>query len=529
MEPELQQLTFPMRNAKTAQPAATLAAIILLAILIRAPFNFNAGVDEAFYLVVGRQWLEGVPPYAGSFDVKPPLLFLLMAASEAVFGPTLWAAKALTTAAAAIAACGLYLFGLRFLGPLAGAAAAIFYLLSTLTLGGTFSPAELVMAPFTAFAMLAGLAGLPDCRRARFLTLFASGLLLGAAACVKQTAIFTAAPLAFGLLFSRQCTSRHKAFAFFAAGFCFVPIAFATYFLAIGHLGDLINDAALTAIRRASVGYVPWHKAFGLLMAGMLTVLPIVAMAGIFWAERRPLREHPAYRSILFLAAWTGGASLGILVTKGMFFIYTLPVLQPLCLAAGGFVQHVLGRIEPRERRWFAQAGTLASVALYSCYVVSSLFLAGGGNVRAAEAAAALMLQEGKGPEERILVVDRDLLVYVAAGIDPPLPIFHPLHLLCDFPIKGAEAALEDSITSKPAFVVLADPPVAVACEQPSRREAIEARLAQDYCELGHFESSVTGWPGPFTVFGLRGRANAAARDHCSKRQLSPALKPTEP
>jgi hypothetical protein len=62
--------------------AAALAAIALSAAAIRAPFNSNVGVDEAFYLVIGRQRLQGSPPYAGSFDVKPPLLFALMAAAE---------------------------------------------------------------------------------------------------------------------------------------------------------------------------------------------------------------------------------------------------------------------------------------------------------------------------------------------------------------------------------------------------------------------------------------------------------------
>jgi 4-amino-4-deoxy-L-arabinose transferase-like glycosyltransferase len=131
-----------------------LAATVLLAVLVsRAPFNANVGVDEAFYLVVGRPWLHGTPPYGGSFDVKPPLLFLLMRGAEALFGPGLWAAKALATASAALTACGLYLFGRRFIGELAGAAAAILYLVLTLNLGGTFSPAELLMAPFTTFGM----------------------------------------------------------------------------------------------------------------------------------------------------------------------------------------------------------------------------------------------------------------------------------------------------------------------------------------------------------------------------------------
>jgi hypothetical protein len=84
-----------------ARPAGMLAATVLLAVLVRAPFNANVGVDEAFYLVVGRQWLHGTPPYAGSFDVKPPLLFLLMGGAEALLGPGLWA-KALATASAAL-------------------------------------------------------------------------------------------------------------------------------------------------------------------------------------------------------------------------------------------------------------------------------------------------------------------------------------------------------------------------------------------------------------------------------------------
>lgn len=503
---------FSMRNAKHfAQPWAALAAIAVLAIAIRAPFNFNAGVSEAFYLVVGRQWLHGLPPYAGSFDVKPPLLFLLMAGSEAVFGPSLLAAKALATAAAGITACGLYLYGRQYLGALSGATAAILYLVSTLALGGTFSPAELLMAPFTTFGVVLGLAALFEQGGVRARTLLASGLLFGAGACVKQTAVFAAAPLVLALLFNRRGIARLKAFSAFAAGFSIVPVCFALYYFSIGHLGDLINDVALSAIRRASVGYVPWIKAAGLLLAGMLTILPVLVMAGVFWAERRFLRGHPAYPSILFLAAWAGSALLGILATKGMFFIYSLPLLQPLCLAAGGFLQHVLGRIQSPKRRWRLRAGALAAALLYSCYVIQPLFRDGGGNVRAAEAAADLMRREGKRPDDRILVVDRDLLVYLAAGAEPPLPIFHPLHLLCGFPLKGAEAALATAIQSNPAFVVMADPPVTVSCEERSRRKMVEARLARDYCALGHFESSVTSWPGSFTVYGLKARVTGGA------------------
>ena len=506
------------RLAQTcAHPAAVLAGLSLLTILVRAPFNLNTGSDEAFYLVAGRQWLHGLPPYAGAFDVKPPLLFLLMAGSEALFGPTLIASKALVNAASVLTACGLYLFGLRFLGASAGIVAAILYTFASVTLGSTFATAETIMAPFTTFAMLAGFAALLERRRLPVAALLAAGLLSGAGACVKQTAIFTAAPLVLGLLLVQPRGLRLKAAATFAAGLCAVPLGFALYFLAIGHFGELLNDVVLTALRRAGTGYRSWAGAFGILMSGITTVLPILAMAGVFWVERRTLRETHIYPSLQFLAAWAGAAALGIAVNREMTIIYLLPLLQPLSLAAGGFVQHVLARVEAPMHRWLLRGGALASAVLYSCYLSTPVFLAGGSEVKAAEAAAALMLKEGLRPEDRILVVDRDLLVYVTSGAEPPLPVFHPLHFLCYFPMPETQSALADSMESKPAFVVLASPQLSLLCEVPGRRESVKARLSQDYCELGRFESSVTAWPGPFTVYGLKERLAAGTREACGK------------
>ena len=494
-----------------------LAGLSLLTLLIRAPFNLNTGADEAFYLVAGRQWLNGLPPYAGAFDIKPPLLFLLMAGAEALFGPTLMASKALINAASVLTACGLYLFGRRYLGAPAGIAAAILYTFASVTLGSTFATAETLMAPFTTFAMVAGFAALLERRRLPLVALLAAGLLSGAAACVKQTGIFTAAPLFLGLLLFQPRALRLKAAGAFAVGLCAVPLGFALYYLAIGHLAELVNDVVLIALRRAGTGYRSWAGAFGILMAGIATVLPILAMAGVFWAERRGLRGTPVYPSIQFLAAWAGAAALGILVNREMSIIYALPLLQPLCLAAGGFLQHVLGRVESPKRRWLLRGGALAAAVLYSCYLSTPVYLAGGNEVKAAEAAAALMLKEGMRPEDRILVVDRDLLVYVTSGAEPPLPVFHPLHFLCYFPMPETQSALAKSMESKPAFAVLAGPALTLLCEVPGRRQAVEARLSQDYCALGRFESSVTAWPGPFTVYGLNERLGASTRERCRK------------
>ena len=185
---------------------AIMAGLTACAVLARLPFLFNTGVDEAFYLVVGREWLEGMTPYAYSFDVKPPLLFALTAAVEFVLGANLFAAKALAMASVSATAWALYLLGRRFLGEPAGVTAALLYIVSSLTLGGMFSPAELTMAPFTAFGMLLGCLAASTQRRPRLWLSFAAGFCLGAAASVKQTALFETLALAAFLFFGRPLT-----------------------------------------------------------------------------------------------------------------------------------------------------------------------------------------------------------------------------------------------------------------------------------------------------------------------------------
>ncbi len=477
---------------------AALAAIFALAIAIRAPFNGNVGVDEAYYLVIGRQWLHGVPLYAGTYDVKPPLLFLLMAGAEALFGPTLLAAKALTTASVAITAFGLYLLGRRIAGELvqtaarshpharsrrhanfrpvsctrfksllvrlirgkswkrqpqtgqdfprgvlAGGAAALLYIFSTLNLGGTLSPAELIMAPFTTFGMLMGLAALSNDGSQRIYSLLAAGLLFGAAACIKQTALFEAVAVAPLLAWSCRANLLQACGAF-AAGCCAVPAGFALYFGAIGHLSDLFDMAAISALRRTSASFAPaWSEAVRRMAIEALQILPAVILAACFWASRRAPGDRAGYGSAP-LAAWTLGTLAGLLSARAMIHFYALTVLQPLCLAAGLFASQILGRFENPVRRWVWRAVAIGFSIYFSIWSAATLYLPSGGSLRAAEAAASAMRRADLRPGERIFVADRDLLVYLAAGADPAGRIFHPLQLLCDFPLPGADTAFAD-------------------------------------------------------------------------------------
>ncbi len=483
-----------------------MAGLVCCAVLARLPFVHNVGVDESYYLVVGRQWLDGTPPYAGAFDVKPPLLFALMAGGEALFGPALYAAKALAMAAVAATACGLYLFGRRFMGQLSGLAAALFYIAASVTLGGTFSPAELLMAPFTAFGMLLGLgAALSGGRRLRLF--FAAGLLLGAAACVKQTALFDALALVVYLCAVLGPGRGLKAIFWLGAGLCAVPAGFAAYFFAQGHLDALLADAVLAAIGRGGAAYVSWSDAAERFLIDVLLALPLVIMAGAAFARRSAFHGAPAYPALRFLMLWAAAALAGVFAARAMLVIYFLPVLPPLCLASGFYLQKALAGLPGRTRFGFALPAAVAAAGVYFLIGAAPLIFAGRENLASAEAATAAMRSAGLAKSDRILVADRDLIVYLASGSNPPGRVFHPLQLLCGFAAQRAGEALADSLESRPAFIVVAEPFHARGCEEPGRRSLVEETLQRDYCALGRFGNALTGDTGGLlAVYGLRER-----------------------
>ncbi len=467
--------------------------------LARLPFISNVGVDESYYLIVGRQWLEGTPPYAGAFDVKPPLLFALMAGAEAVFGPALLAAKALAMAAVAATACGLYLFGRRFTGGLSGLAAALFYIAASVTLGGSFSPAELLMAPFTAFGMLLGLdAALSEGRRYRLF--FTAGLLLGAAACVKQTALFDALALILYLGASLGLRRGVKFFAWLGAGLCAVPAGFAVYFFAQDHLDAFFADAVLAAIGRAGANYVSWSDAAERFLIELLLALPLFIMAAAVFARRSAFRGELAYPALQFLMLWAAAALAGVFATRAMCDFYMLAAFPPLCSLSGVFLKHGVERL-PGRRPWLARAAAFGCVMLF---LASQSADGRNDGASPAARAAAAMKTAGLSRSGHILVADRDLIVYLAASADPMGPVFHPLQLFCEFASPKAGGALADALKSRPPFIVATEPRVHLGCEKPGRSALLDEALAKDYRLSGRFGAPGTGArPRSFAVYRL--------------------------
>ena len=317
-----------------ASPLVALLAVYGIALawtlVVQLPLLHLDRIDEVFYAEVARLWTRGVVPYAGAFDVKPPGFFALVAASQSVFGPSPASVRAVAIALDAVTATALFFLG-RSLAPRVGLFAAIAYPpLSELVCFNDFYSA---LAASTTLAFLAALSPLRLAGRAAL-----TGLAVGAALCIKQTAAFEALVLFFTIVGALDAAGRRTTAALaFVSGASIVPFGFLAYFAWHGAAQALIDDAVVGALMRpasAAEGltfidgvllFLPLHRSILGLIRGRL---PRVAAPSR--ACRRPTRR--AARGSRSLAACGAARDPGAAVVARR-------LCQPdvaACAAAGG-------------------------------------------------------------------------------------------------------------------------------------------------------------------------------------------------
>jgi hypothetical protein len=194
-----------------------------------------------------------------------------------------------------------------------------------------------------------------------------AGVLFGAAASVKQTAIFEALPLAVVLVLHRLPSGFIKALASFALGCLVVPAGFALLFLVAGHFGALFDDVVVSAVGRMSAGYVSWSEAFVRFGVELMLVLPLVVLGTAAWLFRGALRAETARAAVGFVAAWTAGALVGVLAGKAMCDFYMLAALPPFCLLSGVFLEYGITHSRAKRALRLARTAAFASVMIFFC------------------------------------------------------------------------------------------------------------------------------------------------------------------
>ena len=480
-------LASPLRRF-AASPALAWVGVVVAALawtaLVRLPLWRMDGLDDAFYVEVARLWTRGLPPYLAVYDVKPPGFFALLAVAETALGPTLDALRALAVVCDAATAVALLMLGRRFGAPAVGLfAALLFPLLSEMV---TANDAYCPLAASTTFAFVAALSRRPIWERA-----LVAGLLIGAAATVKQTAGFEALALVAALAGAPQAEGRRlRVAAAFIAAAAVAPLAFLAYFALAGGAGALVADAVIGALLRpasASEGltFLDGLGRFFLLQKSDMLLFALVCLALL---RRRALAAAAPEAPLGALVLWFAAAAASVVAQRSIAVTYLGPTLAPGLLIAGLGLSRAAPELS-RAPEWTRLAAfAVVSVAIALVHPGNDLSARFEGAALAETAAA--IRAEGWTPGDRLYVVNRGLWLYGALDAPPPTRFLYPGHTLCDFKDRGPGLVAE-ILASRPRFVVVADRRIHYVCEQADRWRAVDDALTASYRRVGHAAGAV--------------------------------------
>jgi hypothetical protein len=332
-----------------------IALVMASAAMLAPGLLIGPSLDAAVFSHVGGRLLDGVAPYAGAWDHKPPAIYLASGASHALLGwlgP--WVADWLLSLGATVgigAAVARVLARLGVAGlPRAIAAVGATILAGDYLLalgGGLTEPLATLML---AWALLLALGPQSAARAA------------GIGALVGLSILTSVQLLAGGLvvlalaLFLRPAAARARSAAVMAVGLWLPLAAFAAWLVAIGAL-----PAALDALVAYSAAYRGASAEFGAILAAPVAAwtalaslfLVAPALLGIASLQRIP---QPA-RAVMIAALVSIGASLVLFVVQGRFYAhYAIPLAVPLGILAG------VGLHRARESLDRARAATTRAV-----------------------------------------------------------------------------------------------------------------------------------------------------------------------
>lgn len=398
-----------------------LARFLLLlgfAVLIRAPAwgEWNFGVDDQFYALVGERMLKGDLLYVDVWDRKGPLLYLTFAAIGLI-SPTMQAYQAAAAISAALGAWGVERIARRIATPPAAMLSALTYLALLSRFEGDNLEAGVFFNTLVIAAAGLFIARMPLLRRGRIDGVLIAGFFCaGLAIAYKQTAAFEGA--LFGIaavaMLWRAGTPlpalAGKAALLAAAGAA-PMLATGAYYWAEGHFAELWNAMVTSNFAR---GYAdPGIRASRVAtMAGMLAIPLLFAAIGT--AARWSAVDRA---TLWFVLLWAFTALAVIFAFPNIYVHYAQSALPPLAILCAGYFAH-------RKPIW---PGLLALIGL-------SLMLAGTFHLadrwRARPAAQALVDHvRAETPHRRLLVWGAPSYLYSLLDADPPRPLAFPPHL----------------------------------------------------------------------------------------------------
>lgn len=447
-----------------SKPAVQFAVLLLIALILRCDTfgDPNLDDDDTFYTTVGAAMQHGALPYVDVWDRKPFGLFLIYYLIAGISSAPL-AYQLVASAFAAATGLVIALLGAHLTKPIGGLLAGACYLLWLAPLQGFGGQSPIFYNLFIAVAMLLLVRAVPDLERGivgrnAVLAMLVAGL----AITIKTTAVFEAALC--GLIavwivararpgFAASC--RHALF--YAAVGTAPTLLIGFAYWGSGHGAEFWHAVVISNLRKLPPDFTSMGIR-ALIMFAYLAPLLIVSIFGLMDSARRGRR---------LILLWLFFALIGLVSVPRFYMHYALPLLVPLCVAAGPFL----------ARRGIGLAATAIIAGLSFWLAPPFQFDATARSKLAISHLAKAIIQHGAA--RPLLVYDGPPQLYTLAGkpLVTPLTFYAHLSDLAEKDVSHLSTLAETRrvLAMRPGAVVLTTP----IRSAPVNQETFE--LVQNY------------------------------------------------
>jgi len=410
-----------------------LAVVVLFAAAIRFRLlEVPLDRDEGEYAYFGQLLLEGVPPYAGAYNLKAPGIYAAYALILAAFGQTIAAIHVgliiVTSATTAL----MYLLAARLGGPSAGLVAAAVYAVQSLNpkvFGFAAYAEHFVLLPVIAGSLVL----MAPARDRQPLLVVTGGLLFGLAFLMKQSAAaFVVAGALYVLLSSAaggplRWQRRLRETALFAAGAVTPLLLVCLALWCAGTLRTFLFWAVVYASTYStglSTGWTNLVARFAAVAPSASVTLGLAAI-GVGALLRDPHRSGRVL-VLLLVAASVLGTMVGLHV-RAQYCILMLPALALLAAIGLDALDRLLAASRASVLRW-AVPLVLTAAALGQPLYASRDVLFELGPVQVSRAVYGRInpfpesveigryIREHTAPSDRVAVVGSEPQIYFYAG-----------------------------------------------------------------------------------------------------------------
>jgi len=471
--------------------AAFFIGFIILAILARLPFIDIVNDDEAFYSVLAQRWLHSDWPYSKTFDVKPPMIFAVLAAFQSVFGMQFLTIKIIEMLSVGVSAYGVWRILELFDQKKAAVWAAILTVGFSLSLLGVYFPVQLLQMMFTVLAILS------CCKyiiSGKVIHNYIGGFLIGLCILTKQTAVFEGIAFLIWMLIENRRGKFFETIILYGFGALCPIFLCGLAFTMAGYGQDLWQSTVLMAVARAEINSnnVEPIGPFGIVtrltgfVASLASILALVILGVLAITRRAVLVKDTDARLLRLIPIWIFLTSLGILSVLLIQNWYAFPLIAPLVLLSGLVIERCLN-IE-------VHGGFIKKTAVVSFIIGTALFvdreslqtdgLGAAPDALAAQKATKQLIEFGMRKGDSILVPIRGNGIYVLSGNYPDTKYVHAFHLICKFSTPDPDP-LGQALNSRPKYIVLSDTNSYYGCTSQSKIDRLLNALENNYQKLG--------------------------------------------